>query len=70
VISLIRQCHGGRDYSSEFHRRQRGSGPLAELLAKRFALAVRRLGLNREDRKLDTSRFRVPRHDAEQLELL
>jgi hypothetical protein len=47
----------------------RGQGLLAELLEKRFDIACRRLGLNRERRMvLDTTRFKPPR-DRPQLDL-
>jgi DNA repair photolyase len=70
VRALIRECHGGKDYVAEFRRRQVGSGPIAELLAKRFALAAKRLGFERDGRALDTTRFRPPRLDTAQLSLL
>jgi len=60
VMSLIRQMRGGRDYDSTFGVRQRGEGPLAELIARRFRIACQRLGLGRERAPLDTSRFRPP----------
>jgi DNA repair photolyase len=44
VYSLMRQLHGGREYDSAFGTRQRGSGPLAEIIAQRFRAATRRLG--------------------------
>lgn len=44
VMGLLRQMHGGRDYDARFGHRQRGSGPLAELLERRFSTASRRLG--------------------------
>lgn len=44
VMGLLRQMHGGRDYDARFGHRQRGSGPLADLLAARFAKTCRRLG--------------------------
>jgi DNA repair photolyase len=52
-------------YNAEWGVRQRGTGPFAELFARRFALACRRLGLNRDERehnrrRLDTTQFRVP----------
>jgi DNA repair photolyase len=48
-------------YSAQWGRRQRGSGPYADLIAKRFDLACRRLGLDHWERlRLDTSQFRVP----------
>lgn len=60
VMSLIRQCRGGETYDSRFGSRMRGEGPFAELLAQRFALASKRLGLNRRDFNLDCSRFAPP----------
>ena len=44
VMERVRDTRGGRDYDSTFGQRMRGTGPVAELLAKRFRLAVRRLG--------------------------
>ncbi|MGD9884850.1 MAG: hypothetical protein AB7U95_32570, partial [Reyranella sp.] len=80
VLSLIRQLRGGALYQAEFGKRMRGEGPIADLLASRFAVAVKRLGLNRQRYRLDTARFRVPeaartalvdaRRDARQLKLL
>lgn len=62
VMSLIRQSRGGREYDSRFGHRLRGEGPFADLLAQRFRLAIRRLGLNRrrEEERLDTTRFAPP----------
>ena len=63
VMSLVRQMRGGRDYDSTFGTRMRGSGEFADLIARRFAIACRRLGLNRTRREhdgLDVSRFRPP----------
>jgi DNA repair photolyase len=60
VYSLMRQLHGGREYDSAFGQRQRGSGPLAEIIAQRFRIAVRRLGLDAPSPPLDTAGFRPP----------
>jgi DNA repair photolyase len=60
VMSVLRQLRGGRDYDARFGQRMRGTGPFAELIEKRFALACRRLGLNRDHAPLDTSRFCPP----------
>ena len=68
VQSLIRQMHGGRDYDPAFGRRMRGEGPFAQLLARRFATAHRRLGYGRLP-PLDTSRFVPPRPESPQGEL-
>lgn len=74
VLSLIRQSRGGGLNDATFGRRFRGSGAYAALLARRFNLACRRLGLDQRDRNqadwgLNTDLFRgsplqnSPRHD-------
>ena len=70
VLSLIRSMRGGKDYDANWHTRMRGTGPYAELIAKRFHLAIRRLGMNKEHRSLDLSQFRKPIAVGEQLALL
>lgn len=61
VMSLIRQSRGGKNYDSRFGSRMRGEGPFAELLAQRFRLASRKLGLDRRDTQgLDCSQFCPP----------
>lgn len=68
VLSVIRQCRGGRDYDSRFGARMRGEGVFAELLAQRFSKACQRLGLNRrEGYTLDCRQFCPP---GQQLNLL
>jgi DNA repair photolyase len=59
VLSLIRQCRAGKLNDSTFGRRFTGTGPVAELLQRRFELAAGRLGLLRQDAAwdLDASRF-------------
>jgi DNA repair photolyase len=69
VMSLINQLRGGRDNDPRFGSRMRGSGEFAWLLDRRFNLAVKRLGLNRERAPLDRTRFRPPKADARQAEL-
>ena len=60
VMSRIRDTRGGKDYDSRFGVRMRGTGDYAELLAKRFAMAERRLGFG-DFPPLDASQFRPPR---------
>jgi DNA repair photolyase len=61
VMSLIQQMRGGRDNDPQFGSRMRGTGHIASLLARRFELACRRLGLNEERATaLDTSQFQAP----------
>ncbi|WP_120798893.1 radical SAM protein [Thiocapsa rosea] len=71
VLSLIRQCRGGRLNDPDFGSRMTGRGPVAELLSQRFRLAARRLGLHRHDSGWDlaTSRFRRPQLPGSQLDL-
>lgn len=60
-MSLIRQSRGGKNYDSRFGSRMRGEGPFADLLAQRFRLARRKLGLDRRDSEcLDCSQFCPP----------
>jgi DNA repair photolyase len=67
VYSLMRQLHGGREYDSAFGTRQRGSGPLAEIIAQRFRAASRRLGLDTPSLPLNVSAFRPPPRPQPQL---
>ncbi|MCE2509784.1 MAG: PA0069 family radical SAM protein [Alphaproteobacteria bacterium] len=69
VMSLVQGMRGGKDYDSRFFIRRRGIGNYAELLAKRFKLACRRLGLNEKAIALDCSRFRPPPGVGAQLDL-
>jgi DNA repair photolyase len=60
VMSLVRQSRDGRNYDSQFHKRMRGTGVFAELLATRFKRASRALHLNEHPTVLACDRFRVP----------
>ena len=70
VMSLIRQMRGGKDYDSTWHTRMKGTGPYAELIARRFHMAVKRLGFNREPHPLVLNKFKRPPQLGEQLALL
>jgi len=69
VLSLVRDTRGGALYEATFGTRLKGRGPYADLLEKRFALACKRLRLNREDARLDTAKFRKPARERAQLTL-
>ncbi len=58
VMNRIRDCRGGRADDPRFGHRMRGEGIFADLIAQRFRLAARRLGLDRPLAPLDVSRFR------------
>jgi DNA repair photolyase len=71
VMSLIRAARGGREYDASWGERMRGTGEYADLLKKRFQLACKRLGLNRDASELDVTRFRPPANaESPQLNLL
>ena len=69
VISLIRAMRGGKDYDATWGKRMTGSGPYARMIAQRFAIATRRLGLNQNRSALDTTKFRIPPRAGDQLAL-
>ena len=69
VMGLVREMHGGRDYASDWGRRMRGQGPFAEIIAQRFDLAARRLGLATAQSRLRCDLFRAPPRKGDQLSL-
>ncbi|MFG0284007.1 MAG: PA0069 family radical SAM protein [Phycisphaerales bacterium JB039] len=62
VESLIRQCRGGGLYDPSFGVRQRGEGPVAEMIARMFEVGARRAGL---DRPTPEERHRVAARPAQ-----
>ncbi|BCX82984.1 hypothetical protein MIT9_P2575 [Methylomarinovum caldicuralii] len=58
VLNRIRDSRGGRANDPRFGHRMRGEGIFADLIAQRFRIAARRLGLDRPLPPLDCSRFR------------
>jgi DNA repair photolyase len=71
VMSLVQQMRGGKDYDADFRTRMRGEGVFAELIRRRFRVAVQRLGFvgRNEDVVLDHTRFVAPRKPSPQGEL-
>ena len=68
-MSLVRQMRGGRDYDAQWGSRMKGQGPIADLMAKRFAAAKQRYGLDRPWLSMDLSPFRVPPKPGSQMDL-
>jgi DNA repair photolyase len=61
VMSLVQDARGGKDNSSEFGERMRGTGVWAQLLRDRFRLACRKHGLaTGRAVPLDVTQFRPP----------
>ena len=69
VMARVREMHGGQDYDSRWHRRMRGEGPYAEMIAHRIALAMKKTGLTREGPRLRCDLFEVPLERDGQLSL-
>ncbi|MBI3513509.1 MAG: PA0069 family radical SAM protein [Proteobacteria bacterium] len=70
VLSLIRQSRGGRLNDPDFHSRFVGTGAYAQMMNQRFRLACQKLGLNKTELRLDTTKFRRPPRAGDQLTLL
>ncbi len=69
VLSLLQSMHGGKDYVADFGLRQRGRGPYADQIAKRFRLALKRLGLNIDRQDLRCDLFQGPVLAGQQMQL-
>lgn len=67
TLHLVETTHGGRLYDSRFGFRQTGTGCYAELLGKRFRLAMKRHALSTTLGELDTRRF--SRRQPQQMQL-
>lgn len=60
VWHLIESMHGGKVNDSDFGRRMRGEGNIAELIRQQFKLHTKRLGMNQERFEFNTSLFQRP----------
>lgn len=60
VWHMIEQSHGGKVNDTEWGRRMRGEGPLADIINQQFKKYNQKYGLNDERWELDCSRFSVP----------
>jgi DNA repair photolyase len=72
VLSLMKQSHKGTLYVPNFGERMSGSGKYAELIAKRYQLALKKTGLTdrtRDEYALDCSQFLPPLSKGAQLAL-
>jgi DNA repair photolyase len=70
VMALVRSMRGGKDYDSNWNTRMTGTGPYAQMMARRFHMAVKRLGLNLPRPPLATHKFKRPPRLGDQLSLL
>ncbi|ALP54486.1 DNA repair photolyase [Candidatus Tenderia electrophaga] len=68
IMKRIRDCRGGQEYQAEFGTRMRGEGVFAELLKKRYRLAMKRLAFAGLP-ELNTTAFRQAADVKPQLSL-
>ena len=61
VWHMIQSCHNGNVNDSEFGRRMKGDGNIAQLIKDTFKLHCRLNKLNEKKVELDSSLFRVPK---------
>lgn len=69
VMGRVRELHGGHNYDPDWGKRMTGEGAFADLMRHRFAVAVKRLGLDMELPALRTDLFRRPPRAGDQLDL-
>jgi DNA repair photolyase len=69
IMARVRDMHGGQDYDAQWGRRMRGAGPYAEMIAARFKIAARRLGLDLKQPDLRCDLFRPPPKCGDQMSL-
>ncbi|WP_424928391.1 PA0069 family radical SAM protein [Amaricoccus tamworthensis] len=69
VMARVREYHDGSDYSSEWSKRMTGTGQHAQLLAKRFQNATKKLGYCTGSESLRCDLFKKPERLNPQMEL-
>jgi len=69
VMSQVRSTRGGKDYVAAWRERQTGIGPYAKLIAKRFRIAAKRLGLNERRLAVRDDLFEPPTKPGAQMDL-
>ncbi|MDE2412640.1 MAG: radical SAM protein, partial [Sphingomonadales bacterium] len=65
VMHIVQSVRGGRDNDPSFFSRMKPQGVWADLFRNRFAIATRRLGMNRDRPRLDCSHFIKPSADGQ-----
>jgi DNA repair photolyase len=69
VMSLVKGTRDGKDYDARFGVRQTGEGPYAWTIGRRFEIAARKLGFNRERLRPRSDLFSVPGREKEPVQL-
>ena len=69
VMKRVRDTRGGKIYDSRFGKRMSGTGQFADIIAQRFALTCKKLGLNRRELNLNCDSFAAPAQSGDQIAL-
>jgi DNA repair photolyase len=69
VFKLIRDMRGGKDYDAKWFERQKGRGPYAWMIGRRFEMACEKLRMNETRAQLTTGHFQKPKKNSAQLSL-
>ena len=69
IMARLREMHGGKEYDAAWHTRMRGEGAYAEIIAQRFDVAIKRLGLAKKAPAMRCDLFVPPRAETAQLSL-
>ena len=67
VMGRVREMHGGLEYDAQWGKRFRGTGLWANLMARRFGVAVARYGLDQPLPALRCDLFRPPMANGAQM---
>jgi DNA repair photolyase len=70
IMALLRSMREGKSYDAQFGKRMVGSGPYANMIARRFQLACQRLGLVKGRSRLRSDLFQPPHSKGQQLSLM
>ncbi|MEP1198281.1 PA0069 family radical SAM protein [Tateyamaria sp.] len=69
IMARLREMHGGKEYDARWAHRMKGEGAYAEMVAARFAVAIKRLGLKETAPAMRTDLFQRPVPESAQLSL-
>ncbi|MFL4471266.1 PA0069 family radical SAM protein [Tateyamaria armeniaca] len=69
IMARLREMHGGKEYDARWGHRMRGEGAYAEMVAARFAVAIKRLGLKSSAPPMRVDLFQPPVRPSAQLSL-
>lgn len=70
IMARLREMHDGKEYDARWHRRMRGEGPYADMIARRFEVACKRLKLSAHAPPMRCDLFQAPVLPGGQLPLL